>query len=758
MASVADIRTFIYDTTYDSWNRVRTMTYPDGEVVTYHYNAAGQIASVKSNKQGKEETIVEKVGYDKDGHTVYTKLGNGTETTYTYDKQRERLQEMNLTAAGTAIMTNKYQYDAVDNILGIVNAVDPTQANSNNNNNSNNNSNNNKAKLGGAFNHTYAYDDLNRLIKANGEAKGAKYEMTMTFGRMSEPLTKVQKVDSTKTAQSYDFTYKYEDSNHPTAPTQIGHEHYTYDANGNPTLVENDSLNTERRMYWDEDNRLMVLSDNGKTSRYTYNAAGERIVKSHGDLEGVYVNGAPQGMTFHETEDYTIYPAPIITVTKNRFTKHYFIGDKRIASKLGTGKFSNVYGISSNNVTAGQKDYAARMLQIEKQREDYYRKLGTPPGVPTMKGATADPDNTGYGYNTIIGELGDHSVPEGWVQRPKFNDKGDVPGPPIQWQKPEDPDNAQPGYGYVPADTAHHEDIFFYHSDHLGSTSYITDAKANITQFDAYLPYGELLVDEHSSSEEMPYKFNGKEFDEETGLYYYGARYMNPKTSLWYGVDPLAETYETIGGYVYCAGNPVKFVDPNGEKITDPKNRIAVYINKQGKIIFTKYATKDIKRIVNVLMLTKEGMKSLKRAINSKIRVKMKISSETKITKVGGGNSYTYGETVQGNFNSKDNYGRRVSKNGTFGITESSITIYEGTLKEDAKTENPKHKGLTIDQAIGAVAGHEIVHGTNRKEINKDLRYELKNKGGTRPNKETAPNKIENKIIEQSRELNNEIK
>ena len=357
------------------------------------------------------------------------------------------------------------------------------------------------------------------------------------------------------------------DSNHPTAPTQIGHEHYTYDAHGNPTLVENDSLNSERRMYWDEDNRLMVLSDNGKTSRYTYNAAGERIVKSHGDLEGVYVNGAPQGMTFHETEDYTIYPAPIITVTKNRFTKHYFVGDKRIASKLGTGKFSNVYGISSNNVTAGQKDYAARVLQIEKQREDYYRKLGMPPGVPTMKGATADPDNTGYGYNTIIGELGDHSVPEGWVQRPKFNAKGDVPGPPIQWQKPEDPDNAQPGYGYVPTDTANVEDIFFYHSDHLGSTSYITDTKANITQFDAYLPYGELLVDEHSSSEEMPYKFNGKEFDEETELYYYGARYMNPRTSLWYGVDPLAEKYPNIGGYAYCEGNPIKLIDTDGRKI-----------------------------------------------------------------------------------------------------------------------------------------------------------------------------------------------
>ena len=50
------------------------------------------------------------------------------------------------------------------------------------------------------------------------------------------------------------------------------------------------------------------------------------------------------------------------------------------------------------------------------------------------------------------------------------------------------------GYGYIPNDTTK-EETFFYHSDHLGSTSYITDDRANITQYDAYLPYGELLVD-----------------------------------------------------------------------------------------------------------------------------------------------------------------------------------------------------------------------------------------------------------------------
>ena len=65
----------------------------------------------------------------------------------------------------------------------------------------------------------------------------------------------------------------------------------------------------------------------------------------------------------------------------------------------------------------------------------------------------------------------------------------------------------------------------------------------------------------------MPYKFNGKEFDEETGLYYYGARYMNPVASIWYGVDPLAEKYPNMGAYTYCLGNPVKLVDPDGQAV-----------------------------------------------------------------------------------------------------------------------------------------------------------------------------------------------
>ena len=577
MASVADIRTYVYGATYDSWNRVQTMTYPDGEVVTYHYNAAGQVESMTSNKQGRQSVIVDRIGYDKEGHTVYTKLGNGTETTYTYDKQRERLQVMNLTTDGQTVMENRYRYDAVDNILGITNAANPTSL-----------TKLNKAKLGGRSSHTYEYDELNRLVHASGKAKCASYDMVMSFGQMSEPLTKVQKVDSTNTAKSYNFAYKYEDSNHPTAPTQIGHDHYTYDANGNPTLVTNDSTNTTREMYWDEDNRLMVLSDNGKTSRYTYNAAGERIMKSYGTMEGVYINGAPQGITFHETDNFTLYPASILSVNKNRFTKHYFIGDKRVASRIGTGLFNNVYGRNGSYVTAGQQDYAERMNQIQKQKEAYYKEQGIAPGVPTMKGAYGDPENTGVGYNVVLTELGNHDVPQGWIQTPHPNTTPNTnPGPPVSWNDPSNPDDPQAGYGYIPNDTTK-EETFFYHSDHLGSTSYITDDKANITQYDAYLPYGELLVDEHSSSEDLPYKFNGKQFDEETGLYYYGARYLNPVASIWYGVDPQIEKMPKDGSYSYCFGNPIKLIDPNGERPSEEEAaRISAHVYGKEKVTLT---------------------------------------------------------------------------------------------------------------------------------------------------------------------------
>lgn len=65
-----------------------------------------------------------------------------------------------------------------------------------------------------------------------------------------------------------------------------------------------------------------------------------------------------------------------------------------------------------------------------------------------------------------------------------------------------------------------------------------------------------------------PFGFTGKEHDEETGFGYFGARYMDHELmTMWLSVDPLADKYPSISPYVYCAWNPLKYVDPGGDSL-----------------------------------------------------------------------------------------------------------------------------------------------------------------------------------------------
>ena len=86
---------------------------------------------------------------------------------------------------------------------------------------------------------------------------------------------------------------------------------------------------------------------------------------------------------------------------------------------------------------------------------------------------------------------------------------------------------------------------YYYHSDHLASASLINDYKGDEYQRIEYTPYGETWVEKTNNAglEWLLYKFTAKELDEETGLYYYGARYLNPKYSRWISTDPALGEY-----------------------------------------------------------------------------------------------------------------------------------------------------------------------------------------------------------------------
>ncbi|MBN2754658.1 MAG: hypothetical protein JXR81_07305, partial [Candidatus Goldbacteria bacterium] len=134
---------------------------------------------------------------------------------------------------------------------------------------------------------------------------------------------------------------------------------------------------------------------------------------------------------------------------------------------------------------------------------------------------------------------------------------------------------------------------YFYHTDHLGSNTYLTDNTGAIQEHVEYTPWGESWWEPQSVNLELPgYKFTGKEQDL-TGLYYYGARYYDPQVSLWQSVDPILDRYLPVLGneknnlpgmggvfrttnlnlYIYGGLSPMTVIDPDGREITISEQR-----------------------------------------------------------------------------------------------------------------------------------------------------------------------------------------
>jgi len=124
--------------------------------------------------------------------------------------------------------------------------------------------------------------------------------------------------------------------------------------------------------------------------------------------------------------------------------------------------------------------------------------------------------------------------------------------------------------------TPFEKDIFFYHPDHIGSTNYVTDVNGKLYEHLEYFPFGEAWVEENSNQQRTPFLFSAKELDEETGLYYFGGRYFDPRTSVWQSTDAALPAFLKVGDkleelprklalFGYSRQNPILLRDPNGE-------------------------------------------------------------------------------------------------------------------------------------------------------------------------------------------------
>jgi len=111
---------------------------------------------------------------------------------------------------------------------------------------------------------------------------------------------------------------------------------------------------------------------------------------------------------------------------------------------------------------------------------------------------------------------------------------------------------------------------FFYHADALGSIAELTDSNGTVVQSYTYSSFGK-IESQLDPTFVQPYTFTAREFDSETGLYYYRDRYYDAKTGRFLSEDPLGITVdpkgfpgEGVNQYEYAGNNPVNFTDPFG--------------------------------------------------------------------------------------------------------------------------------------------------------------------------------------------------
>ncbi len=101
----------------------------------------------------------------------------------------------------------------------------------------------------------------------------------------------------------------------------------------------------------------------------------------------------------------------------------------------------------------------------------------------------------------------------------------------------------------------------YYHTDGLGSVTSLSDSKGNLVSTYEYDSFGNLTSSTGSISN--PFLYTGREFDAETGLYFYRARYYNPSIGRFISEDPIGFA-GGINMYAYVGNNPGNYTDPEG--------------------------------------------------------------------------------------------------------------------------------------------------------------------------------------------------
>ncbi|RKD25778.1 hypothetical protein BEP19_02225 [Ammoniphilus oxalaticus] len=467
---------------FDALNRPIAQQQPDQSVLYYSYQSSGlltKIAGVLPNgQQQSQAAFVEQIDYNARGQRERIVYGNGVETSYVYDEQTFRLTRLETIRLSDSarLQALAYTYDPVGNVTEIHDEAQQTTFFKNS---------------VVEPNSRFSYDPLYRLKKAEGrEASGQGLPMSAAPKEL--PIAELPHAHDNEAMRRYVEEYEYDEVgnlirlahrlSNPAFQDQQWTRHYQYEAENHRLLStslpgdDTDVVRNAGEMYsaryaydahgnmtqmphlakldWDPHDQLRRVDlGGGGEEFYTYDAAGERVRKTHRHRGG-------------STIEQRIY-----------------FGGFEIYRKSRKGQ------LELERTSLHVLDGNARIALIET------KKIDTSEAILDSK-------------------------------------------PVIRYQL----------------------------HNHLQSASIELDEVGRLISYEEYLPFGERAYQSGRNAAETSlkrYRYTGKERDETTGLYYYGARYYLAWLGRWASADP-AGFVDGLNLYAYVSNNPLKYVDPEG--------------------------------------------------------------------------------------------------------------------------------------------------------------------------------------------------
>lgn len=551
---IKDVGSFTQTMQTDVKGRVLSTVYPGGKTVHYKYNLVGSLEKTCDTQDCSGEiyhSVDPATGYDVYGAIQKETYGNGVTSDYVYYPNSHRLKERSVSLGSTIHSKRAYTFDGFTNMTSLTDPLDRT---------------------GSSSWQIVSYDNLNRLTsyqaKIGGKTESFEYDSSGNILK--------------NTASYGDKRYHY-DPARPHAVTRIGEgpdaESFSYDSNGN---MLTDKVRT---MQYSAQNQLTkVTMSNNVVVEYDYDYTGARVLKKvtkKDPLNKIIVTN-------------THFLGEALEVRGENVHLHVNVGSQRVATH-GLGTLSGLQGIAAGSMHNANFEPDMTMAMLAPWLMLAVVLFGLVSIRPIRwKSSPIAVMPAFFCRNPVSLKLVyfihctfrlwsnyTHSLHESLHQLhlnrfAKFVSLVLAFISVTLFPMSQVALAGDTGSVVSPADDEYY--FVYYHGDHLGSTHIITEGKASavhsgltysegsLLQRIEYAPFGKELFVLNANLKFDP-RYTGQEYDIETGLYYYKARYYNPTLGRFIQADtvvPDARNYQAYNRYAYAANNPLKYTDPSG--------------------------------------------------------------------------------------------------------------------------------------------------------------------------------------------------